>query len=199
MELEETALPARFASGRDSDPGVRSERAPAAPVRAEELRAVLTSLLPRVRNLVRYLVHGDQDTDDIAQEALCTVVRRHGSYRGEAPFERWVDRIVVHTAFHWVRDRSRRRMRAASIPPPPPEGAGVDVAARLYVAERLDELPTPQRQAVVLRHVLEMSVEEIAELTEAPEETVRSRLRVGRQRLKEMDCDVIGTEDDDGH
>src|SRR5262245_38147803 len=36
-------------------------------------QALLTELLPRVRNLVRYLVRGDRDVDDIAQEALIAI------------------------------------------------------------------------------------------------------------------------------
>ena len=36
---------------------------------------VLRALLPRVRNLVRYLVRGDSHVDDMAQQALIAILR----------------------------------------------------------------------------------------------------------------------------
>jgi RNA polymerase sigma-70 factor (ECF subfamily) len=175
-------------------------RADPGTVEKVDLRKALICVLPRVRNLVRYLVPGDQDVDDISQEALVKVVRWHGSYRGDAPFERWVDRIVVHTTFRWLKDRSRSRARAMSVAQSldaAKGGAGDTAAARRYVAELLDTLPEPQRHCLVLRHVVGMSVSEIAETVGAPEETVRSRLRLGRQRLREQDCGVAGSHFDE--
>jgi RNA polymerase sigma-70 factor (ECF subfamily) len=54
------------------------------------------------------------------------------------------------------------------------------------MARALDTLPFEQRHALVLHHVLEMSVPEVAEEMRAPIETVRSRLRLGRVRLREL-------------
>src|SRR5262245_3396593 len=70
-----------------------------------ELQALLLLLLPRVRNLVRYLVRGDADVDDIAQEALIAVVRGLHTFRGEGAFEAWVDRVVARATFAQLRQR----------------------------------------------------------------------------------------------
>jgi RNA polymerase sigma-70 factor, ECF subfamily len=52
------------------------------------------------------------------------------------------------------------------------------------VVAALDRLPEPQRHAMVLHHVLEMNVREIGlELGVSPE-TVRSRLRLARAKLR---------------
>ena len=50
----------------------------------------------------------------------------------------------------------------------------------------LDQLPHEQRYALVLHHVVGMSVEEIAIDTAAKAETVRTRLRLGKRRLREL-------------
>jgi RNA polymerase sigma-70 factor (ECF subfamily) len=175
----------------------------AAPTQKEDLRKALIRVLPRVRNLVRYLVPGDQEADDIAQEALVKAVRWYGSFRGDAPFERWMDRIVVHTTFRWLRDRSRSRARVASIATAL-EGTletGNDAyLSRRYVVELLDSIAEPQRHCLVLRHVVGMSISEIAETLKVPAETVRSRLRLGRHHLRERDCGLADShfdEDDD--
>jgi RNA polymerase sigma factor (sigma-70 family) len=53
-----------------------------------------------------------------------------------------------------------------------------------HVAEYLDELPEVQRQVLVLRHVLDYSVAEIAEMVGAPIDTVKSRLLYARRALR---------------
>src|SRR5215831_8205918 len=73
--------------------------------------ALCRELLPRVRNLVRYLLRGDARVDDVAQEALIAVLRGLGSFRGEGRFEAWVDRITARTAF-----ASIKRIRAETQP-----------------------------------------------------------------------------------
>ncbi|MEM9490180.1 MAG: sigma factor, partial [Myxococcota bacterium] len=61
----------------------------------QAMQAVLTELLPRARNLIRYLVRGDQEVDDIAQEALIALVRGIATYRGEGKLTSWADRVVA--------------------------------------------------------------------------------------------------------
>ncbi len=48
----------------------------------------------------------------------------------------------------------------------------------------LDELPEAQAEALVLRVVLGHSLEETAAIAGAPENTIRSRIRLAREGLK---------------
>ena len=57
--------------------------------------AVLSRLLPRVRNLIRYLSRNDSDVDDLAQDCLVRILRVLPSFRGTGSLEAWTDRIVV--------------------------------------------------------------------------------------------------------
>ena len=61
--------------------------------------ALLVELLPRVRNLVRYLVRGDSDVEDISQEALIALLHGLPTYRGEGQLRSWADRVVARTTF----------------------------------------------------------------------------------------------------
>ena len=153
----------------------------------EAAQSLCRELLPRVRNLVRYLVRGDARVDDIAQEALIAVLRGLGSYRGEGAFEAWVDRVVARSTFATL-----RRIRAETQPgaenvaeserdpvePSPYED-------RRELAAALDRLPHDQRQALILHFSVGMTVPEIAEAVAAPFETVRSRLRLAKATLRE--------------
>jgi RNA polymerase sigma-70 factor (ECF subfamily) len=167
--------------------------------------ALLFELLPRVRNLVRYLVRGDAEADDLAQEALIAILRGLDGFRGEASFERWADRVAVRATFAGVRRRRRESAELLQAEPElrlaSPESARPDdeYADRRQVVAVLDALPPDQRHAVVMHHVLGMSVPEIARELGIPAETVRSRLRLARTRLRDAGMDVTNDgEDEDG-
>jgi RNA polymerase sigma-70 factor (ECF subfamily) len=148
---------------------------------------IVAAILPRVRNLVRYLIRGDEDVDDVAQEALVLVLRGLGGYRAQGSFRSWADRMVARATFAWLERRKAQRERALEAVDVSPEAGGVDeYLLRRKMARALDTLPFEQRHALVLHHVLEMSVPEVAEEMRAPIETVRSRLRLGRVRLREL-------------
>jgi len=157
----------------------------------EAVEALLVELLPRVRNLVRYLVRGDSDVDDISQEALIALLHGLPTYRGDGLLRSWADRVVARTTFTWL-----KRMRDSRSPrfDPPVELVAVasedapldEYVHRQHVVMLLDRIPNEQRHALVLHHVLEMSVPEIAAELGIPFETVRSRLRLGRAALRAL-------------
>ncbi|WP_244221795.1 RNA polymerase sigma factor [Corallococcus exercitus] len=156
--------------------------------------SLLLELLPRVRNLVRYLVRGDSDVEDIAQESLIALVRGLPTYRGDGRFHGWVDRVVVRTTFAWIK-RSRGREARYSEDPvellavPSDEAPADEYLHRRHLVALLDRLSTEQRHALVLHHVLELSVQEISTELGVPFETVRSRLRLGRTALRALASD----------
>ena len=169
---------------------------------ARDPRAVeqlFASLLPRVRNLVRYLVRADRDVDDLSQDALVTILRGLSSYRGDGSFYSWADRVVARSVFATLRRRSL--IPAAPLGKveleqleSPTGGHTAEYLARRELARLLDQLPPEQRVALALRYVLGFSVKEIATECNVPEETVRSRLRLGKNRLRSIlrtDIEVV--------
>jgi RNA polymerase sigma-70 factor (ECF subfamily) len=151
----------------------------------------LVELLPRVRNLVRYLVHGDSDVEDISQEALVALLHGLPTYRGDGLLRSWVDRVVARTTFTWLRRMRDSRPSSFNeqedLGAVPSEDAPLDeYLHRQHVVMLLDLIPNEQRHALVLHHVLEMSVPEIAAELAVPLETVRSRLRLGRAALRAL-------------
>ncbi len=68
-----------------------------------------------------------------------------------------------------------------------PKPAGrIAVGSARNVQHYMERLPEAQREAVLLRHALDYSVAEIAELTAAPVDTVKSRLLFGRRALRKL-------------
>jgi RNA polymerase sigma-70 factor (ECF subfamily) len=152
--------------------------------------ALLTELLPRVRNLVRYLVRGDRDVDDIAQEALIAIARGFASYRGEGTLTAWADRIAARTTFAFLRRERREPGNDTSGPDltvvPHPDDGPDRYAERRQLVRMLDQISDDQRHVLVLHHALGLSVPEIAESLAVSAETVRSRLRLGKAKLRAL-------------
>ncbi len=164
--------------------------------------ALLGELLPRARNLIRYLVRGDGEVDDIAQESLIAILRGLPSYRGEGAFTAWADRVTVRVTFaHLGRVRADRARNAGDGAHlhlvPDPDGSPDDYAVRRETARLLDRLPADQRHALVLHHVLGMSVPEIAGELALPFDTVKSRLRIGMDKLRALH-ESLRTQQGDG-
>jgi RNA polymerase sigma-70 factor (ECF subfamily) len=149
---------------------------------------LLLELLPRVRNLVRYLVWNDADVDDIAQLSLVEIARSFHNYRGEGALSSWADRITMRVTLHHVRRKRNEERRRSALSPDLHVVSGNDqpddFTLRREAAKFLDELPDDQRQAVVLHHVVGLSMPELANELGIPFETARSRLRLGIQKLR---------------
>ena len=161
------------------------------------IEALVTELLPRIRNLVRYLVRGDIDADDLAQEALVAIVRGLPSHRGDGSFAAWADRVAVRATFTGLRRARRARAQVddgadlASVPHP--DGPPDAYVARRAAVRLLDQLPDEQRHVLVLHHVVGLSAPEVADELAIPFETVRSRLRLGMARLRALhDLPTVG-------
>ena len=163
------------------------------------LEQLLLALLPRTRNLVRYLIGGDPDVDDIAQTALWAIARKLGTFEGRGVLTAWTDRIVARAAFAEIRRRATRPRTAADahLDSVPSEATvGADYLARRWVARLLDQLPAEQREAVVMHHVMDLTIPEVAAEMSVAVETVRSRLRLAKARLRDLGAQFATDGDD---
>jgi RNA polymerase sigma-70 factor (ECF subfamily) len=145
-----------------------------------------------------------QDAEDVAQEAFVKAYRSFRELRDRERFRAWLVRMTWRLAIDRQRSDRRRDVRedAAAGPEGPaqhragrrqdPFGPGGIVedlearerAARLWAA--IDALPGKLRVTIVLANIEEHDVAEVARLLDLPEGTVKSRLFLARQRLKEL-------------
>lgn len=141
----------------------------------------------RVRTIALAILHHPQDAEDAAQNALLELLRSARTYRGDGLLA-WSDRIAARTSARHARNRRVRAARTESVLdaehlPVHPRHSNLTAIPR-PILEYLEELPEAPRTALVMRHVLEYTVKEIAELTETPENTVKDRLLRARQQLR---------------
>jgi RNA polymerase sigma-70 factor (ECF subfamily) len=129
------------------------------------------------------IVRDPHAAEDVAQEGFVAAVGALERFDAARPFGPWLRTIVARRAIDLARARASRREvdgvevleRVASAPPvgSPDEEVLAALAA----------LPDDQRTVVVLRHLLELTPSEIAEVVDVPRGTVNSRLRRGLDTL----------------
>lgn len=151
-------------------------------------REFLHRFSPRVLRIARIFAAPGVDADDAAQLSLLEILRSAEHFRIATSLERWVDRIAVRTTLRLARrERTRRHLLMRWLTPDAlPWGARAESTQsdRGGLDQLLDKLTPARRRALILRHVFEYSVDEIADLTGVPRGTVRDRLVVGRKQLR---------------
>jgi RNA polymerase sigma-70 factor, ECF subfamily len=118
--------------------------------------------------------------DDLMQEVFLKIHRARASYRPGSPVLPWAFAIARHAAISRARSAGRRSRREevredlSDAPNPEPE-AGVDDARLDLVQAAIDELPGPQREALLLLKVSGLSLKEAAEATGASVGAIKLR------------------------
>jgi RNA polymerase sigma-70 factor (ECF subfamily) len=184
--------PMTAASG-DVDP-LASLIAPARQGDNAALRSLLVAVGPAVLKVVRGMVGVTHpDLDDLVQESLLAFSKALASFRSESSVLHFARRVTVRqTAFVLRGARAMRRKHVAAALDDSIADAASSPHAAVLAKERMEiwhevlsELPTEQTEALALKVLLGHSVEEIAAETNAPANTVRSRLRLAKDVLRQ--------------
>jgi RNA polymerase sigma factor (sigma-70 family) len=159
-------------------------------------RSLLGAVGPAMLRAIRkVLARSAQEVEDVAQEAMEALVAALPSFRGECPVLHFARRVAVLTALANRRRLDLRAQWAADAPDQAePGGVAADPspAEALFLRGRrealealLDELPANQAEVLVLHVALGFTIDEIAGATSRPAETIRSRLRLAKQALRD--------------
>jgi RNA polymerase sigma-70 factor (ECF subfamily) len=124
---------------------------------------------------------------DVVQDAWESALRGIRRLEDPARFRAWLYAIAARKCADAMRGKYRSQNIAASAQAVArePADAEADNNDRLDLVAALKRLPLEQRVAVSLYFGEEMSVAEIAAITDAPEGTVKSRLFAARKALRE--------------
>lgn len=140
---------------------------------------------PRLIRLAGLITRDADQAQDAVQAGLERAWRKQGNMRDGTRLRAWVDRIVVREAIRQTRrgplsvlhpQESQDWIQYPAITPEPAEMSAL--------REALGRL-SPDHRAVVALHLHEgYTVDETARLLAVPFDTVRSRLRAARERLR---------------
>lgn len=168
--------------------GALSARAERAAVRgalrgdAGALDVLFAAHWPAAYRAAWLIVRDEHAAEDIAQEGFVAAIRALDRFDRTRPFGPWLRTIVARRAIDAARARAvRREVDAAPLDHLAASDAPASPSGDLLAA--LAALPEDQRIVVVLRHLLELTPAEIADLVGVPRGTVNSRLRRGLDAL----------------
>lgn len=132
--------------------------------------------------------------EDVVQDVFVHLWRNPGAFDpSRGSLRRYVAILARSRALdRWrsrsVRDAAVERSAHEGAPRPGSEESAAEPVIRRETSRKLlhalEELPTPQRQAVLLAFGRGLTAREIARVTDVPLGTVKSRLRLGLQRAE---------------
>lgn len=149
---------------------------------AQEFDVFYTASYSRVVAQVYAMIGDHDEARDCVQEAFV----RAWSHRGQLDKTHAPEAWVRTTAYRLAVSRWRRMVRGRRAPdralqdPAPADGPGPD---RVALVAALRTLPEEQRRALVLHHLCDLPVADVAAEVGAPVGTVKARLSRGRAAL----------------
>ena len=155
-----------------------------------EFRAIYDEHFEFVWCSLRRLGVREADTMDLVQKVFMAVHAGWGEFEGRSKIRTWLFGICRRIASDYRRSSPIRReivtdAAAMDLRRDDHPAHGAESRQRATVAEAiLNRMPAPQRVVFVLFELEEMSGEDIAELLNLSIGTVRSRLRLARERFR---------------
>ena len=145
------------------------------------LRAIYDRDAPFVMRCLRYLGVREADLDDATQETFMITHRKLDHLREGTEYRSWLYAIALNVARHARRARAHLTLDEDSLPSD--DGTG-RAEARSELIALLSLLDEDKREVIVLYHLEQMTLREIAEAVGCPRQTVYSRLQAGTKQLE---------------
>lgn len=131
-----------------------------------------------------------EDAEDAAQEAFVRAYAALDRYDGRVAFRTWLMTILINRCRTAIGTRRQRDLhvvvdeeltgRAAVAPP------GDDIALRDAIERAVAQLDPAQREAFLLKHVEQLSYDEMAEMTGAGVSALKMRVQRACERLQDL-------------
>jgi len=153
-------------------------------------------LIRRYQEVVyRFLFHftgNPEDAKDISQETFLMLFRKLALYNSSQPFSSWLITIARNLAISFHRKRSPTPIDPEAIAEaikdfssgPESEMLSRESCQEIHFA--LQELPAQSREVLVMRYLLDIPLQQIAEMLNIPEGTAKSRIFKARNELREV-------------
>ncbi|MCX5765366.1 MAG: RNA polymerase sigma factor [Gemmatimonadetes bacterium] len=164
---------------------------PSVPIRAQRgdeqaFLEIVEFYYPRCLRFARNMMGNEQDAEEAVQDSFVRVHDSFPRFREEARFDPWLFRILANRCRTLLARAKRHRelieygevplaIASAASPIELEEEFGTDWAEEVRIG--LETLPAEQREAFLLRHVEDLSYEDIAVITGAGLSALRMRVK----------------------
>lgn len=148
-----------------------------------------------VINVCRRVLGDPTEAEDAAQDTFTRAYQALATYRGDGPFGAWLRRIALRVAIARLATRRQTSRLDDELVDPRvarlssgenPETLYLGLEYRADVIDAIATLPATQRDVVLLRFFDDLTLQDIAHITDNPIGTVKSRLSRGVTSLRDQ-------------
>jgi RNA polymerase sigma-70 factor (ECF subfamily) len=144
-----------------------------------------------IYNAAFWILRRAEDASDVAQTVFLRIAERLDEYDERYKFFSWIYRIAVNESLNVLRRHGREDALDDEIDYPGPasdnpEQRANDAQVSARIQSALMHMSINDRTVLTLRHFSECSYEEIGQILDLDEKTVKSRLHEARQRLRDL-------------
>ncbi|WP_197284229.1 sigma-70 family RNA polymerase sigma factor [Bacillus sp. CHD6a] len=140
-----------------------------------------------IKRLIYTYVRNYAVVDDLSQEVFVKVYKNLHLFRGDSEFKTWIYRIAINISKDYLRSFKHKVKELVQ-----PFLAGGELTdEKVLISEKRQELaavvmrlPLKYREVIILHYYRDFSVEEISELLEVNKNTVKTRLKRGRDKVR---------------
>jgi len=147
---------------------------------------------PRVLRLARAMLRDAHLAEDAAQETFARAFRGIGGFRRGARFGSWVTSIALNVCRDALKRPHQRPVDAGRLAPPRLRPA-IDDGISARTLEALAQVPSPHRDAFLLRHVCDLPYADCAAILGVRVATLRTRAHRARAELRRLLIPFVDT------
>lgn len=168
----------------------------------DSFEALIENYQTKAYNIALRILGNEEDAKDAVQDAFIKIYRSLSKFRGDSSFYTWVYRIVTNTCYDLIKKRKKDQNKVTSLTSydNSREGEIEDIKDIVYEPEKmidrkedkeaiircLNKLSYDHKIIIILRDIQGFSYEEISQILDCSEGTVKSRINRARHKLKEI-------------
>jgi RNA polymerase sigma-70 factor (ECF subfamily) len=157
----------------------------------DEVATIYAVAGPRLIGLLTAMSGSRPEAEEVAQDAFVKLLEKWSKVRHYDDIEAWLRTVAVRMMISRYRRRKVATLGLVRLASGSETTVSEPTPARLDIAAALASLPIGSRAVVLLHHVHDLPVDEIAALLRLPVGTVKSRLSRARAAMAPMLTDSL--------
>ncbi|MEC1177680.1 sigma-70 family RNA polymerase sigma factor [Metasolibacillus meyeri] len=159
-----------------------------------DLKEIMNLYTESLIRLAYYYVKDRQAAEDIVQEVFIKLYHHPDKYEERGELQAFLYKMTANKSKDYLRSWSYRKVQLQNKIFPLDSKMEVDELVRkeeeTIIGDAILELPLKQREVLIYFYFNEMKIKAIANILSIPESTVKTRLRRGKELLKNKLKDI---------
>lgn len=150
--------------------------------RRECLNDIVERYYDDILRFCTYLIGNSQDAYDLTQETFLRFIRYVDSYRYRN-LKGYLIMIARNLCMDYFKGKKEGITFTEEIEKDSDDASMNQSEDKIYLDEAMAKIPPAQREIIIMRYYSELKLHEIAAILDIPLSTVKSRLRLGMEKL----------------